>query len=498
MGRGQKTKQNLLAKSRLSKIGFFSPEMVTWSTVDGQPAAIFKSVEYLDFTEKLTPVTERIIRDFPIIFRDNGQPWDLGNLYLLRYFYEAAKTSEPSMVTLKAKAKSLTIYLRWIESMQRQDQNISALHFPEDPLDRVTYRYKRYLQRLLRQSPQVISLTTAKENMSQVIQFYRGIITWGIVEQENIRNRPFKESEVSIHYTTGAGMKAIKSALTTDLSFHIPKSGDVDHTAIQDGERLIPLNLREQSIVLEHLNSYGNRTFEMMVHVAFRTGARLQTVSTLRICELRTLAKQKPNKYGEVRLTIGDGCLTDMKGERKYHKRSSLFIPLDLVEELLEYADCEMAQTRRQMSFYGDSDENYVFLNAKGSPFYTSHKEMMDRANPDYSKRISLRDRMDFPIANGQAVNNLMARLKASIYAKHPEFRNWKFHDLRATYGMNFIREWLEAGKNVNVGVGELRVRMGHRSIQTTFQYLNYGSEVEGMTELEDLHFDSLNGRSPS
>jgi len=472
--------------------------MVSWSTVDGKPTATFKPVEYIDFTESLTPVTERFVKDFPIIFRHSGQPWDLGNLYLQRYFYEAAKTSEPSMETLKAKAKSLTIYLRWIESMQQQGHPISELHFPDDPLDRVTYAYKRYLQKLLRQSPPIISLSTARERMSQVIQFYRGVMQWGIVEQESIKNEPFKESVISVQYVNAIGMKGIKSALTTDLSFRAPSSSDSDHTAIQDGDKLIPLKPNEQSIVLEHLHAYGNRTFELMAHTAMRTGARLQTVCTLRLSEMRKLSKQKPTKYGEVRLSIGDGCLTDIKGERKYHKRSTLFVPIDLVEELVDYADSKLAQERRKNSYYGDSDENYIFLNAQGSPFYTSHKEMADRANPDYSKRISLRDRMDFPIAKGQAINNLMARLKAAISAKHPDFRNFRFHDLRATYGMNFLREWLEAGRNVNVGVGELKVRMGHSSVKTTFQYLSYASDVEGITELEDQHYAILEGRSPT
>lgn len=498
MSRGQKSKEGLTANSQLSKIHFFNPKIVKWDFASQTPTATFKPIKYIDFSEGIIPQQERIIRDFPIIFRDSGEPWDLGNLYLQRYFYETAKTSEPSLETLHSKAKHLTAYLRWIESMQMKGHDISETHFPDDPDDRVTYVYKRYLQHLLRKVPQTVSLSTAKERMSQVIQFYRKALEWGLVERGVIENKPFNEYTVGIHYINSRGLKAIISALSTDLSFRVRSSNNDDPYAINDGEKLVPLTLDEQSVVVESLSNYGNRVFELMAHVAIRTGARLQSVSTLRISDIRKIANQKPNKYGEVTLKIGAGCLTDLKGEKRYGKRALLFFPTDLVQDLLDYADSEAAKELREKSFYGDLDENYLFLNNDGRPFYTSHKEMLDRANPTYSKRLSARDRVDFPIAVGQAMNGLMSRLRKKINAEHPDFKSFRFHDLRATYGMNFIRSWIEAGNNPNVGVGLLQVRMGHNSIQTTYQYLSYAAEVEEITRLEDAHYKILNGRSPS
>jgi len=334
--------------------------------------------------------------------------------------------------------------------------------------------------------------------MSEVIQFYRKIIEWGIVEKGTIQNKPFEEFSVGIQYINSKGMLAIMSALTTDISFRVSGSDDDDPHIIKDGENLIPLSLDDQAVVFAALSEYGNRTFELMAHVAILTGARLQTVSTLRISDIRTLSKKKPNKYGEVLLGVGRGHLADLKGEKRYNKRALVFFPLSLVRELLDYADSDLARNLRNKSFYGDTDENYLFLNEEGRPYYTSLKEQADRVNPTYSKRLSLRDRVDFPIADGQAVNNLMGRLKTYIHDKHPDFRNFRFHDFRATYGMNFLRSWINAGKKPNVGVGELKGRMGHSSVQTTYQYLNYAAEVEGITEMEDAHYEILNGRSPS
>jgi integrase len=497
MGRGQKSKQNLLADSRLSKIRYFNPKIVSWDFSGDKPAAQFKPIKYYDFSKGIMPKTERLIRNFPLILRDSGEPWDLGNLYLQRYFYEKAKTSEPTIDTIQSKAKHLTGYLRWIESMQMKGHDIHELHFPEDPDDRVTYVYKRYLQNLLRKTPQVIKLSTAKERMSQVIQFYRGITDWGIVEAGAMNNKPFQEFAVGIHYINKKGFKAVLSSVTTNLSFNVRTTSD-DESVINDGERLLPLSVNDQQIMLGELEKYDNRVFQLMVQVALRTGARLQSVCTLRISDLKVLKKKKPNKYGELILKIGSGFLTDIKGENNFNKQGSMFFPTDLVDELLDYASSNHASNLREESFYGDTDDNYVFLNAEGRPFYTSHRELSDRANPEYSERIHLRDRVDFPIANGQAVNNLMRRSKKAIHANNPDFPPFKFHDLRATYGMNFIRDWINAGKNVNVGVGELKTRLSHNSVHTTYQYLNYASEVEGITKLEDAHYDILNGKSPS
>jgi len=126
MGRGQKSKDNLSAASRLSKIDFFNPKIVSWDTSSEEPTATFKPLKYIDFREGIIPQQERLIRNFPIIFRDSGEPWDLGNLYIQRCFYEAAKVKDPTISTFNSKAKHLTAYLRWVESMQQKGHAISA------------------------------------------------------------------------------------------------------------------------------------------------------------------------------------------------------------------------------------------------------------------------------------------------------------------------------------------------------------------------------------
>ena len=124
-----------------------------------------------------------VIRQFPVIIRGDGTPWDLGNLFLMYRFTEQAKIEPPSVETIRGIAKHLMMYLRWIEHVRSQDKVIHELYFPDQEELRVTYRYHRYLRRLLRENPQPISLGVAKVRMQAVIGFYRGILRGGLVRE---------------------------------------------------------------------------------------------------------------------------------------------------------------------------------------------------------------------------------------------------------------------------------------------------------------------------
>lgn len=496
MARGAKTRQPITANTRQGKIKAFVPKQVEFSEEDGFLTATFRPLSYRQLSTVLSTQFEGIIRDFPVIFHADGTPWDLGNLYLQKCFYSLVQGRPIEIATIQNKAKALTLYLRWIETLQEKRDAINVLDFSGEKHTRPTYRYYLYLRNQLRQIPQTLALNTVKERMSQVIQFYRGCLQWNLVQEGAIENAPFEEKVVGIHYVNSVGLGAIKQSVTTDISFtgNRRKPQQPANDSILDGSRLVPLNLMEKTDFLKALAKYGNRTFELICHTSLWTGARLQTVCTLRISDIQKLDKMKPDKNGEKWLLVGQGCLTDLKGEEAYTKRQQLHLPQALITTLLEYIDSEFATQRREKSFYGDIDENYVFLNQNGGSFYTSRQEMKDRVNPNYSQRIVLSDRVDFTIAKGQAVENITCRLRAQIAIDYPEYRDVRFHDLRATFGMDFIRNWIESGKNPNTGIGQLQARMGHSSPVVTLQYLNWLNEIDIITPLEDAHYDTLKG----
>lgn len=481
----QRSKQELNSSSHLSYIDVFCPTQCELIEHDGKTSARFTPFRYTDTALQLSPVEDGVIRQFPVIIRGDGTPWDLGNLFLMYRFTEQAKIEPPSVETIRGIAKHLMMYLRWIEHVRSQDKVIHELYFPDQEELRVTYRYHRYLRRLLRENPQPISLGVAKVRMQAVIGFYRGILRGGLVRESAIAHAPYEARAIGIPIVNNVGLQYIKQVETSNLTIKAPRRETVIG-AIKDGGDLRPLTEEEQAIVLAELEHYGNRAFQLMCFVALFTGARIQTVCTLRIKHLKDILKSKPIG-GEFLLKVGPGTDIDTKNNVNYR----LHFPLKVASIVYEYIASEEHAQRRAKSFYGGSDENYVFLSRSGSPYFTSKREIKDRQEGSFSQRISPKDRVTFTIQKGYAVRNYIQRLTRDIRCKNPDFNHFRFHDLRATFGMNFVRDADKAG---NRDVREyLRSRMGHKNFQTTQLYLNYDETNEAVQSVTVYHHDRLN-----
>lgn len=481
----QRSKQELNSSAYLSHIDVFYPSQCELNEQNAKIIARFTPFRYADTALQLSVVEDGVIRQFPIIIRGDGTPWDLGNLYLMHKFTELAKIEPPSVATIQGIAKHLMMYLRWIEHVRAQGKVIHELYFPDREELRVTYSYHRYLRRLLRENPQPISLGVAKARMQAVIGFYRGILHGCLVRESTIVNAPYEARTLGIPLINSVGLQYIKQLETSNLTIKAPRRETV-LGSIKDGGNLRPLTEDEQDIVLAELEHYGNRAFQLMCFVALFTGARIQTVCTLRSKHLKGMLKSKP-VGGEFLLKVGPGTDIDTKNDVNYR----LHFPFKLVEILGEYVASEEYAQRCAKSFYGKSDENYVFLARNGSTYFTSKQEIMDRQVGSFSQRISSKDRVTFTIQKGYAVRNYIKRLIRDIRLKHPDFNHFRFHDLRATFGMNFVCAADQAGVR---DVREfLRSRMGHKNFQTTQLYLNYGETNEAIQNVTIYHYDRLN-----
>lgn len=481
----KKSHQALNSNSRLSLIHVFVPAEVDFEkTSTGTQTAKFRPYRYTDLSLQLSPVNDGVIHQFPIILRGDGTPWDLGNLYLIRKFTEMAKLSPPSVETFRKIAQHLMMYLRWIEHLQNDGNEIHELHFPRAEERRVTWAYYRYLRRLLRQPEQPISLRVAKMRMQAVVNFYRGLDQWELVESSDIENVPFQESLSGIPVVNAVGLQFIKTVKNTNFTFRVPHRVTIG--TIRDGGALRPLDDAEQKIVLDHLERQKNRAFQLICLTSLFTGARIQTVCTLRLKDIQELSNQQP-RHGEVLLKVGAGTGVDTKNQKNYR----LHVPALLVEVLKSYMNSHEAQQRRQRSFYQESDLNYVFLTSSGSPYYTSNAEIFDRQNSEFSHRISARDRVKFTIQKGNSVRNSLAKLIKDICRYNIYFSPFRFHDLRATYGMNFVRDADSAG--INDVRNELKARMGHTNFETTQRYLQFDENNKIFRDSSAFHYNRLN-----
>ncbi len=481
----QRSKQQLNSSAHLSYIDVFYPSQCEIIEHNAKINARFSPFRYTDTALQFSEVEDGVIRKFPIIIRGDGTPWDLGNLYLMYKLTDLAKIEPPSVETIQDIAKHLMMYLRWIEHVRAQNETIHELYFPEREEFRVTYSYHRYLRRLLRENPQPISLGVAKARMQAVIGFYRGVLHGGLVRESAIANAPYEAKEIGIPVVNSIGLQYIKQVQTSNLTIKAPRRETV-LGAIQDGGNLRPLTEEEQAIVLAELEHYGNRAFQLMCFVALSTGARIQTACTLRVKHVKEMLKSKSVR-GEILLKVGPGTDIDTKNDVNYR----LHFPRKLAEILGEYIASEEHAGRCAKSFYGKSDENYVFLARNGSAYFTSKREIRDRQEGSFSQRISQKDRVAFTIQKGYAVRNYIQRLIRDIRCRHPDFNHFRFHDLRATFGMNLVRDADQAG--VRDVRESLRSRMGHKNFQTTQLYLNYDETSEAVQNVTVYHYDRLN-----
>lgn len=225
-----------------------------------------------------------------------------------------------------------------------------------------------------------------------------------------------------------------------------------------------------------------------MFYFALFTGARAQTVGTIRIQSLYGIL----DSYGYLRLPIGAGTLIDTKRG----KPMTLLVPGWLVKDMLIYSQSAESIKRRGRSFYGDTEENYLFLSKNGIPYYTSKKELIDRRVPNITWNTELSDRAKLiSVQDGAALRqHIHEILLPRIRLNTPEFQDFTFHDLRASFGMNLLESQLQqlGAKSITSAIDYVQQRMGHSDKSTTMQYLNYKSRLDWKSQIQNEFEEQL------
>ncbi|MEO8641322.1 site-specific integrase [Pseudomonas sp.] len=161
----------------------------------------------------------------------------------------------------------------------------------------------------------------------------------------------------------------------------------------------------------------------------------------------------------------------------------TLLVPGWLVQDLRIYVNSEEAKKRRARSFYRESADNYVFLSNNGVPYYTSKQELVDRRNKSVNEYAGLVSRAEgVAIQDGGSLRkHIREMLVPLIRRESPNFQDFTFHDLRATFGMNLLESQLShlGEQNITSALEYVRQRMGHANIITTMQYLQYKSRLK-------------------
>lgn len=402
---------------------------------------------------------------FPIVLDSFGIPWAEAAIYIMS---RIENKHFPSMSTFASVADDLAAYRRYLD-----ERRVDWMEFPINKLTRPTYRFNAYLK--ISVSAGEMSSLTAKRRMGSVIAFYRWFLDEKIFEAANI---PWIERDHLVRFSDRQGFAHTKVIKTTDLVIAAPKQDDPYAGTIEDGAKLRPLSPQEQAYLLDALSSIGNTEMSLVHVFALLTGARIQTILTIRIKDLDLPIPQNPDV--DCRLPVGHGTGIDTK----FDKQMVLHIPQWFWRQLQVYADSPRGRNRRLRANGGDISSQYLFLSRRGAPFYQSKEDSL-RFDPEAHLRH---------MKSGQAVRQFIGERVV------PYVRNvlgisgfyYRFHDLRATAGMNWTDHQLELVERGRITLNDareyVRVRLGHESAETTDRYLRFRKDLEQVRRIEESH----------
>lgn len=402
---------------------------------------------------------------FPVIIKSNGEMLELTNLYFNAYLRENEDIRGDN---LKSIAIDLLDYYRFIESNE-----LDVLYFPEKVYRRVTYQYQKYLRRQVEE--QKLSVNTAKQRIARVVNFYEECLVKGFIN-ESLINQPYVLLFKKIFIQDQLGFNVEKIIKSSDLSIHAGKSIKMPDN-IYDGGALRPLIIAEQEVLSEFLSKYGSIQLQLICYIAFHTGARLQSICTITVRHIKGLILQK-NQNNCV-LKVGYGTGIDTKKGQQY----GLEFPRWLVEILIKYINSVTWKERAKLSFYGVNEQNYLFLTKNGSPFYTSRRELFDIKE----KMMAIDKKTNIKTYTGGAVRKQFDELIELIQKSYQDFEKVRFHDLRATFGMNLLNRLQTKGLNNQQCLDYIKKRMGHKRVETTMMYLDYKGILMDKINTQDI-----------
>jgi integrase len=405
-----------------------------------------------------------VIHRYPIVLRGDGSPWDEANLYLFRKIEQAV---DPDMSTFSGVAEDLTAYCRFLEDVPPGKASIDWTKFPAHQNAKPTFRYRGYLTHKIWAGE--LKRSTAQRRMGCVVRFYRWLIEAKLLCPDN---PPWRDEEKLISVNADHGQQKVIKVTTTNLRIPIAKQNDPYDGTIEDGGMLRPLLPEEQDWVVEALEALGN-TEMMLIHAfALLTGARIQTVLTAKVKHVLKPAGQATTLVWNA----GPGTGIDTKN----NKQLRLHVPGWFYNSLQTYALSERARKRRLFAVGGDHEEQYLFLSHRHAPLYLSKSDKSYLTTREVRHRIA-----------GQGVRQYMTEFVLPfIHSKYDRNFKYRFHDLRATFGMNLVDHFapmLEAGQLTYTDVlNFVSTRLGHDSLAVTERYFKFGNQRKIIRRVQD------------
>lgn len=395
---------------------------------------------------------ERDVFNFPFLFHADGSPWCEANDYLLTIMRESPSIRRTDDV--RRRASKLLDYLLFCE-----DNNLDWLDFSgARPTLRPTYRYFHHLKGT--RSNQVINQYT-----SVVYNFYKHVAKYW--HDLNI-NRVDTIKQARFMVQGSKGSKVIEVEKRSQTLRAAPASPVPLGFVREEGEDLRPLSNRELGAFLAAIRKEKEWSVieRLILMTALMTGARKQTVLTIRLKHLKGFTADKLLPEGAYILHAGPGTGIDTK----FDKSQDLYFPKQLAEELVTLAQSPMMKARREKflarleadypSLSLAEDDMYLFISDQGNCYY------MAESDPRYM------------VVNSRPIGQVTETIKRKLVKKasSPFPKDFSYHWLRATYAYQIYQRLQPLIQEGSMKLGEdisfIQKRMHHEHRETTENYL--------------------------
>ena len=447
---------------------------------------------------------------FTFVLNKDGTLWKEANFYLLSMIENDAGAISPesriSPETIKAHAKALQAYKHFCDMKDeekkedrrtqhkgKEPETTTQKAFWEvakNPILRPNIIFKRHLENRMKKDE--LEASTIKKTLGPISAFY--VFVQNELGMTFDTPMPGRKSQAVINYGNGNG----RLVDYFDAN-QVASAPNDDDGYIRDGGKLKPLTESEQDALKEALHNLANPEILLAFLFSIATGARMITALTVRLTHFissfpedysadglkQWASEQEPiDPHKEYDRAVGDGTLIDTKGTAV---RYNLKIPGWLILAYRTYIISERARSRRQKIKNPQENplEEYVFITQKAKqPFYVA------KSDPNKGKYKSL--------PKGGALETFIAESLRPKLKEMGYFFEFKFHDMRATFGMNYVLDhehllanelWTRAKL-----IDYLKKRMGHKNASTTELYLNYQRLKESKAEALDKRYEKLKG----
>lgn len=372
-----------------------------------------KKIEWISVDEKVTK------NDVPHIFYDDGEPWLAANAYAV---HKLEAIHGNNIKTISARMTHLKAYACWLE-----EQGIDWRHFPKIKKERCLFRYRGFL--IKQREDGYLSPSTTTSRMAAVIYFYRWAEAYNWIDRKNM----WEDIPKTIHFYSSAGFSRTMSVLSSELSISNRKHSG---THLEGG--LLPISDENRKILLRFLQEKKMLELYLMTLIGFFTGARSETIRTLRLSTIEN-AIDDSSIPGIKRVLVGPGT----RVKTKFDVKGYILFPEELINAIKDYAYSVRRLSRQARA--SEDDRSLLFLSTRGSYY----------SDTSFTKIISyMREKI--------------------VQAGYSQFNNFKFHQTRATFGTQLMRIAINILPNQIDAIVFVRDAMLHKHESTTWTYVKF------------------------